>query len=273
MPLLHDLFPAVALGAVQGLTEFLPVSSSAHLILGHAVLGFNVDALSFDVSLHLGTLAAVVAVFWRDLWRYLRAFLRSLRRPDRTDVDQRMAWYLLLGSVPAGVVGFLLEGAAESTFRNPLLLAVTLSVGGILFIAVERFAKQRRTFDGLRLRDAVVVGVAQSLAIVPGFSRSGMTIATGMALGFFRPDATRFAFLLSVPIIAGAGAARLVVFFKSHPAGAEFALFGIGAIVSGVFGFLAIKILLRFVRGHTLIPFAVYRFLLAAAIVAVLVLR
>lgn len=270
---MNDLLATIVLGVIQGFTEFLPVSSSAHLILGHAVLGFDVNALSFDVSLHLGTLAAVVAVFWRDLWRYFQAFFGSLRRWNWSNSDQRMAWYLLIGSIPAGVVGLLLEKAAESSFRNPALLAATLAIGGILFVAVERFARQRRTFDSLRFRDAVAIGVAQSLAIVPGFSRSGMTISAGMALGLLRPDSTRFAFLLSVPIIAGAGAARLIDFFRSNPTGSELSAFGIGAVISAVSGFLAIKILLRFVRGHTLIPFAVYRFLLAGTIVAALALR
>lgn len=266
------LFAAI-LGIVQGLTEFLPVSSSAHLILAHDALRFDLaDDLSFDVSLHTGTLLALLAAFWRPLWRYLRAFLRSLRRPAfASDVDQRVAWFLLVGSVPAAVVGLLLEDAAETVLRKPGLIAVTLAIGGVLFLLVERFRRREGAIERLSFLRLLVVGLGQSLAIIPGISRSGVTIIAGMSQGLSRSEATKLSFLLAAPIIAGAGLKRLGTFVGAGFGSNELIVFAVGTFAATIVGYAAIRFLLRYVQGHTLAAFAYYRFVLAAVVFAAII--
>ena len=270
------LLEAVLLGIVQGLTEFLPVSSSGHLLLGQYFLGLNKDrfGLPFDVALHLGTLVAVVAFFWRDLLRMARAFARSLVPGGRnlTDPDQRLAYLILASTIPAAVIGFFLEDLFETAVRNPWVVVFNLVLVGILFIVGEAVARRSRRAEKLGFWEAIGIGLAQAAALVPGVSRSGATITLGLFLGLRREEAARFSFLMSVPIIAGAGSLQLAEVASEGMDASGVLMFGAGFVSSAVVGYLAIKFFLRFVAHHSLRAFAYYRFGLAAVVVGVLLL-
>ena len=263
------------LGVVQGLTEFLPVSSSGHLLLGQYFLGLDQDrfGLPFDVALHLGTLLAVVAYFWRDLLRMARAFLRSLVPGGRNlsgDPDQRLAYLIIASTVPAALIGFLLEGFFENAVRSPWVVVFNLVLVGVLFIVAEAAGSQSRSAEKLGFLGAIGIGVAQAAALVPGVSRSGATITLGLFLGLRREEAAKFSFLMSVPIIAGAGSLQLAEAISAGMGGRDALLFAAGFVSSAVVGYLAIRFFLRFVAHHSLRAFAYYRFALAAVVVALL---
>ena len=255
---------AVTLGIVQGLGEFLPISSSAHLILTPWFLGWPDPGLTFDVALHVGTLIAVVAYFWRDLLRLVIA------APHPRTPDGRLFWLLMLGAIPGGIAGVLLDDLAEQVLRNPQIIAVTLSVMGLALLAADRLGTTDRDLHDIGLVDALVIGVAQAIAIVPGVSRSGITIAVARARGIERAAAARFSFLLGTPLIAGAAAFKL-----RHLVGAPGAFSGpflAGILTAGVVGALSIAFLLRYLQRAGLGVFVVYRLLLAALIVATIAL-
>lgn len=259
---------AVLLGVVQGLTEFLPVSSSAHLILGRAFFGWHAGKLGlpFDVACHVGTLLAVVAYFHAELLEMARALPRALRAD--ADPVARMIRLLLLGTLPILPAGLLYTDAVEEALRTPQIAACMLVAGGVLMIAAERAGAReparRRDERALGAAGAIGIGLAQAAALVPGVSRSGATISVGLFLGLRRDAAARFAFLLSVPaILAGAGQESLKV-ARMPLARDAVALLAIGLIVSGVVGYLAIRYFLRYLAGHRLDVFAYYRFALAA---------
>jgi undecaprenyl-diphosphatase len=254
---------AIIIGIVQGLTEFLPISSSAHLILLPPLLGWD-DALLnsafFDVMLHLGTLVALLVYFWRELWRLLAAWLTSIRdHRIGADAERRLAWLLLVSVVPGAALGALGESFFDTFFRERLLVVCGLLVVGaaILFIA-ERAARHTRALVDLRLRDAIIIGIAQALALFPGISRSGITISAGLFLGLERPAAARFAFLMATPIIFGAG-----VWKSRELVGGAIAfdplVLGAGMVASAVAGLVAIWALLAFLRRYSTDAFALYR--------------
>ncbi len=266
-----SVWQAIVLGLVQGLAEFLPVSSSAHLALAPWLFGWPAPGLAFDVALHLGTLTAVLWFFrheWVSLWK---AWWRIVRAGGRVhDVDERRVRLLIVGTLPAAIAGVLLDDYAETVFRAPVITASMLIAAGLVLWAVDRWASSSRTLAGLGLRDAILVGLAQVAALVPGVSRSGATITAGRALGMDRGSAAVFSFLLSMPITA---AAALV---KTPQALAELSspvplLAGIAAAAAS--GWLAIAVLLRFVRTHGYGPFAVYRVLLGLGILWLLSVR
>jgi undecaprenyl-diphosphatase len=261
-----DILRAILLGVIQALTEFLPISSSAHLILVRDWIGLDsVDGLTFDVALHVGTVVALIAYFRRDLLLLSRGFFSSFRRLDlRGNVHQRLAWYIVLATVPAGVVGVLFDDFIERVLRNPQVIVFTLVAGGLLFLVVERIRRPSGGVDNVTLLTAMVIGVAQSLALVPGISRSGITIVTGMMLNIRRSEAARFSFLLSTPIMVAAGAKEAVDLGGRGLAGPEIAVLVAGALASAVVGWFVIKYLLKFLQGHRLDVFAYYRFILAA---------
>jgi undecaprenyl-diphosphatase len=271
-----ELLQAMILGVVQGLTEFLPVSSSGHLVLGQYFLGLDQErfGLPFDVALHLGTLVAVVAVFWRDLLRMAGAFVRSLLPGGRdlADPDQRLAYLILASTVPAALIGFFLEDFIESAVRSPWVVVFNLVLVGVLFIVGEAVGGKRRRADKLRFREAIGIGVAQAASLVPGVSRSGATITLGLFLGLRREEAARFSFLMSVPIIAGAGSLQLAEVVSRGMDGSQAVTFAAGFASSAVVGYLAIRFFLRFVVYHSLRAFAYYRFGLAAVVVVLLLL-
>jgi undecaprenyl-diphosphatase len=270
-----EFLEAIFLGVVQGLTEFLPVSSSGHLLLAQYFLGLNQDrfGLPFDVALHLGTLVAVVSFFWRDLIGMAIAFVRSLspRGRNLADPNQRLAYLILASTIPAAVIGFFLEGFFETTVRSPWVVVFTLVAVGILFIVGEAVGSRSRHADKLRFPEAVGIGLAQAAALVPGVSRSGATITIGLFLGLRREEAARFSFLMSVPVIAGAGALQLAEVASEGLDARSAVMFGAGFASSAVVGYMAIRFFLRFIVHHSLRVFAYYRFALAL-LVAVLLL-
>jgi undecaprenyl-diphosphatase len=270
-----ELLEAILLGVVQGLTEFLPVSSSGHLLLGQYFLGVDQDrfGLPFDVALHLGTLLAVIAFFWRDLLRMGRAFVRSLSRGrNLTDPDERLAYLILASTVPAALIGFFLEGFFETAVRSPWVVVFNLVLVGVLFIVAEAVGSRSRRADKLRFAEAAGIGLAQAAALVPGVSRSGATITLGLFLGLRREEAARFSFLMTVPIIAGAGSLQLAEVVSEGMGPSEAVMFGAGFVSSAVVGYLAIKFFLSFVAHHSLRAFAYYRFALAAVVAVLLLL-
>jgi undecaprenyl-diphosphatase len=272
---LLEFLEAILLGVVQGLTEFLPVSSSGHLLLGQYFLGLDQDrfGLPFDVALHLGTLVAVVAFFWRDLLRMAGAFARSLMPGGRNlaDPDQRLAYLILASTIPAALIGFSLEGFFEEAVRSPWVVVFNLVAVGILFIVAEAVGTRTRRADKLRFAEAVGIGLAQAAALVPGVSRSGATITLGLFLGLRREEAARFSFLMSVPIIAGAGSLQLAEVLSRGMDSSQALMFAAGFFSSAAVGYLAIRFFLRFVVHHSLRAFAYYRFGLAAVVATLLI--
>lgn len=265
-----QLLQAVVLGAVQGLTEFLPISSSGHLILLEKLFGWAEQGLSFDVAVHIGTLLALLVYFRREWIAVIRGFFTSFKaRPRAWDLDQRLAWMIVLASIPAAAVGALLGDTVEENLRAPALIALMLIVGGLIMLAAELLGRKERGFESLHATDAGVVGLAQVLALAPGVSRSGITISGGMLAGLDREAAARFSFMLSAPIIAGAGLWQGAKLAREGFADVGPGVFAVGFVTSAVVGFFTVKYLLVYFRRHTLAPFIVYRFALAAVVLLV----
>jgi len=260
---MFSVFQAIVLGAIQGLTEFLPVSSSAHLILVPWLLRWQDPGLAFDVALHLGTLLALLVYYWRD-WLDMGLSLAIGNRLPR-----RLLYLLIVASVPGAIIGVLLEKQAESIFRSPPLIAATMTTLGLFLLIADWYGSKKRNIDDLTVLDALLIGLSQGLAIIPGVSRSGATITTARILGIDRADAANFSFLMATPIIAGAGMLEAHKLFHTGLA----AQLGWGFAAATVFGLLAIAGLLRFLRAHSYRPFAIYRIVLAAIVIAVVVAR
>jgi undecaprenyl-diphosphatase len=269
-----ELIEAALLGVVQGLTEFLPVSSSGHLLLAQHFLGVDQDrfGLPFDAAIQSGTLLAVVSFFWKDFLGMARALWRSTSSFDVADPDQRMAYLILVATVPAGVVGFLLEDFFATAVRSPWVVVFNLVVVGALFIVAEAVGRKSERADKLGFMAAIGIGLAQATALVPGVSRSGATITMGLFLGLRREEAARFSFLMSVPIISVAAGFSLAKAAAGGMDAREVLLFAVGIVTSAVVGYLAIKFLLNFLVGHSLRVFAYYRFGLAAVVAVALLL-
>ncbi len=266
-----SVLQAIALGIVQGLSEFLPISSSAHLILVPWLFGWQDPGLAFDVALHWGTLLAVLVVFWRDWIRLIRAGAASiLDRRIGDDSDRRLFWALVVSSIPAAVVGKLFHESVEETVRSPLIIAGTMSVMAIVLWLADRHGAKSRPEGDMRIPEALGIGVAQAFALVPGVSRSGSTISVGLFLGFTREQIARFSFLMSTPIIFGAGVLKFPQMLREVHAGTgqvgPAALLG-GLIASAVVGVLVIRWLLAWLRMRTYNVFVVYRLLVAVLIV------
>ncbi len=262
---------ALVLGILQGLGEFLPISSSGHLIVVPWLLGWGDSGLAFDVALHLGTLVAVAFAFWRDWLRLFQGALRGLLagRP-LADPDARLLLYVALASVPGAVAGLLLDKWAETVFRSPGLVALMMALMGALLWAADRRAGSRPGGESVSFRDAMLIGFAQALAIVPGTSRSGATISAALFLGHKREAAARFSFLLALPITAGAALVKVPALLRS---GADMGPVMLGMVAAAISGLLAIRLLLGYVRTRTYLPFALYRFAFAALVWGVLLLR
>ncbi len=252
-----DIIQSVILGIVQGVGEFLPISSSAHLIAVPWLLGWQAHSLAFDVALHAGTLVAVLAYFWKD-WLGI--------------IKGRLLWYIIVASVPGAVIGKLLEEKAETVFRSPLLIACAMSAFAVVFYFIDMSSRKTRTLKSLNFLDSVLIGISQALAIIPGVSRSGVTMATGIGLKFDREAAARFSFLLSAPIILGATVLKFKDIGTLASGQNGLSLF-IGFIVSAVTGFISIGFLLRYLRKHSFTAFVVYRIIFSMVIFLVLFLR
>lgn len=267
------LIEAIILGIIQGLTEFLPISSSGHLILVQWATGWTgelMNNLTFDVALHAGTLVAVLWYFWRDWLRLGEASINALRgkAPAR---DARLVWYIMLATIPAAIIGIRYEHVVETAFRNPLLIAAALVAGSLIIWLADRYSSQERRLDSMTLGHSFFVGMAQAIALIPGISRSGITISAGLATGYRREDAARFSFLLSTPVIAGAAVYKFRhISLHSGVAAIGFVL---GTLSSAIAGYFAIRFLIRYLERHSMNVFVWYRLILAAAVVALWLVR
>lgn len=250
---------AILLGILQGATEFLPVSSSGHLVLVPHIFGWPDPGLALDTVLHLGTILAVVIYFWKDLWRIVRAVLGSLQKRSLAGPDARLGWYLALATLPGALGGLLLEDYFESLFGAPKAVAGFLLVTAALLL-VSEYARQKKehTLTEMAWSHALLIGVAQMLAIAPGLSRSGATMAAGMLLGYRREESARFSFLLSVPIILGSGGYQLLKLATGEAGGTPLLFSLVGLVPAALTGFVAISGLLYLVRRQSLWPFAAY---------------
>ncbi len=268
---MDTLLQAIVIGIVQGITEFLPISSSAHLIVIPRLFGWNdpfLNSAEFDVTLHLGTLAALLIYFWRDLVRLTRALLQSLvERRIGADPDRRLAWLLAITVVPASLLGVALEDFFDRFFREELVVVgVLVLVGAVLLLLAERWGRRTRTLDSLRPAEALAVGVAQALALFPGISRSGITIAAGLFLGLEREAAARFSFLMGTPIIAGAGLWKLRSLLAGGAGSFDPSVMLAGVVAAAVAGLLAIGFLLAYLRRRSTGLFIGYRVIFAAVV-------
>lgn len=268
-----DPLQALVLGIVQGLTEFLPISSSAHLILVPWLLGWQDPGLTFDIALHAGTLIAVVAYFWRDWLGLLGGFVSSIRRRAITgDPQSELFWLLVVASIPGAIVGAVAEKAVESWLRAPAIVATLMISLAVVLLVAEAVAKRTRQLKDVNLHDALVIGVSQALAVCPGISRSGITITAGLFRGLTRQTAARFSFLMSTPIIAGAVLLSTVKVAKSGVPADERLPFVVGFLAAAIVGFLAIKFLIGYLQSHSLRVFAYYRFVVGFGVLAIILL-
>lgn len=264
-------FEAIILGVVQGLTEFLPVSSTGHLILAHEVLGITSEnALAFDALLHLATATAVVIYFQKDLRSIANTVMRKLGRLPVNNRDIILLWAIGAATVPAVILGILLEDLMGTVFRDPRLVAGVLVLGSVLFMYAEWIYENTYPQNEMSVAKGFKIGLFQSLALIPGMSRSGSSIAGGMLLGLTRHEAARFSFLLAIPIIMGAGFKKLLELMGSNEV-VPWGSVAVGALAAFVTGILAIHIMLSFVRNHSLWPFIWYRIILAGFVVFVYV--
>lgn len=259
-----NIIEAVTLALIQGLTEFLPISSSGHLILGPEFLGWDDQGLGFDISVHLGTLAAVIAYFRRELIAMTRDLFVS------GSPAGRLARRLIIASLPLGVAGIVSADLVASILRTPIVIAIASAGFGLLLWATDRWMRGQRDERDLRIKDALIIGVGQSLALIPGTSRSGITMTMALALGLTREAASRFSFLMAVPAI-GMAASWQIVKFARAPEAVHPGLIATGVLVSMLIAFVAIALFLRLIESIGMWVFAVYRVVLAGIIVYVLV--
>jgi undecaprenyl-diphosphatase len=255
-----DLFHAAILGALQGFTEVLPISSSAHLILVPWLLKWPESGLTFDVALHLGTFLALSLYFWRDIIEMIVSFFDAIAARSLNTPARRLPFLIIATTVPAAVVGKLFEEQIEAIFRsNPLLISLILILFGLLLGAVDLFGRKRLILDEIKPAGALIIGLMQCLALIPGVSRSGITITAALMLGFTRESAARFSFLISLPIVAGAALLKTVhIFTHGIPAGEGLPML-VGITFSAVTGYISVAFLLRFVQKKSLSPFVWYR--------------
>ncbi|MBX7161815.1 MAG: undecaprenyl-diphosphatase UppP [Acidimicrobiia bacterium] len=267
------------LGVIQGITEFLPISSSAHLALvpwmfGWAALEANPEIQkSFDAALHVGTFLAVTIYFRSTVWQLCRGFVRTLRNRAAETLEDRMVWYVIIASVPAAIIGFVGEQVIAEKLTQPWIMAITLTLFGLVMLVVDRYARLTRDLAAMRSGDAIFVGLAQAIALIPGTSRSGVTLTAGMLRGFTREEAIRFSFLMSIPITGGAAFYSLLKLVSSGAAGTTigYAQLAVGLVTSFVVGYAAVAWLLQYLRSGTLVPFVVYRVALSLLIVVLIV--
>mgnify|MGYP005852696483 CR=1 FL=1 len=264
-----SIVQALVLGIVQGATEFIPISSSGHLVLVPWFLGWPEPGLAFDTVVHWGTLVAVLAVFWRDLVALARAWARSLVERQLNPTEAKLAWLIIAGTLPAALTGFVWEGFFEGLFGSPGRVAALLLVTGAILTVSERLGKRQRSLGDLSWLDSLLIGLAQGLAIAPGISRSGATIATGLLRGVKREAAARYSFLLATPIIFGAGLLPLADFFRAEAVGAQFPSLVVGFLAAAISGYVCIKFLLAYLQQGRLYVFATYCWL--AGIVSLII--
>lgn len=255
---------ALILGIVQGITEFLPISSSGHLVLAESVLGLDVEALkSFDVAVHIGTLAAIIIYFWKDFVGLIMGFLSWIgfgRKSDKHKEYQKLIGYIVLATIPAVIIGLFFGDAIDYLFRNPMYVGLFMIIIAEVFIIAEGVLKKYKKETKIKLGHALIIGLAQAAALIPGVSRSGSTIAAGIFQGVSREKAARFSFLLAMPAIFGAGLLTLVKEMRSDGFSVEAMPMIVGFIASVAAGFGAVYFLMKFLKNHTLKVFSVYLF-------------
>lgn len=258
---------AIAFGAVQGVTEFLPISSTAHLILLPAFMGWEDPGLTFDVALHIGTILAILIYFATDLGRLAKAFVQSLFRRDPQDPYQRLSWMIVLGTVPAGVAGLLGEKWVESTLRSPYVIGCTLMLVAVAILAADRHAKEGKAWKELTFKDAILIGCGQACALIPGVSRSGSTMLVGLMRGLERSAAARVSFLLGTPITMASAVFKLKdLRHVTLTADAKQAMI-VGIVSSGLIGYACIRFLLDYLARKPLKVFMLYRIALGALVI------
>jgi undecaprenyl-diphosphatase len=252
------IIQALLLGLLQGATEFLPISSSGHLVLVPWLLGWSHPSLTFDTTVHLGTLLAVVLYFWGDIVQIIRGVFKTLSDRSLQDFHGRLGWLIALGTIPAVVLGVLFEDFFEQLFGTPLLVSCFLLITGLILLLSERISKRVRTLESLTWKDSLLIGLAQGAAIAPGISRSGATIAAGLAVGVQREAAARFSFLLALPIILGAGMLKLNEAIEIGLSNADFINLLVGFVMAAISGYACIHFLLSYLRRRSLYLFAAY---------------
>lgn len=265
-----DLLKAVVLGLIQGLTEFLPISSSAHLRIFPELFGWGDPGAAFTAVIQIGTELAVLIYFRKDIWRIASTWVKSLFKPEyRGHFDARMGWFIIIGSLPIVLLGVALKDIIEKDFRNLWIIATMLVLMGLVLGLADRIGRNEKEIKQLTLRDAILMGLAQAVALIPGVSRSGATLSMGRALGYQREAATRYAFLLAIPAVVGAGLFEL----KEIPHGHNDFGWGptlLATVISFVVGYAAIAWLLRYVSNHSYTPFVLYRVALGIGVMALL---
>lgn len=261
-----DYINAIIFGLIQGITEFLPISSSGHLVILHQFIDLPLqNKLAFDVVLHLATLLAIVWFFRKDIWMLLVSWLKSFS--GQRDEFSKISWLIILATIPAGLAGLFLEDIIESVLRSPAVVVVMLIVVGILFIVLEKISRKTDELKNLNWRKVLIIGLAQAIALIPGTSRSGITIIAGLGAGLKREAAVRFSFLMSVPIIFGASIKKIPSVFSANLAGNELIILLIAFFAAYASGIIVIKYFLRFAKHHSLNIFAIYRFILAGVLI------
>ncbi len=257
---------AVALALIQGLTEFLPISSSAHLILPSQLLGWEDQGLAFDVAVHVGTLLAIVCYFRRDVADLLKAWCTSITKRQHSE-DSKLAWLIIVATVPAGLAGVVLNDLIETHLRSVAVIASTTIVFGLVLWWADQRGSRRHALQQLDLRGALFIGLAQALALVPGTSRSGITMTAALLMGFTREASARFSFLLSIPLIAAAGGLKTLELLEQG-SDSEWGLVALGTVVAFVSAYLCITAFLQFLERIGFTPFVIYRLLLGAILIA-----
>jgi undecaprenyl-diphosphatase len=260
-----ELLQIIILAAVQGLTEFLPISSSAHLILAPLVTGYADQGLAFDVSLHVGTLTAVVLYFRQEVIAISSDFFRSWVNPAARSRESRLGWMIVLATIPVGLFGLLMEHLVETDLRAPLVIAITTIGFGVLLLAADKLGKRERDEYSINWRDALIVGLFQAVAIIPGTSRSGSTMTAGLFLGLTRKAASRFSFLISIPTIILSGGLLTLELVKSGMP-VDWTSLALGAGLAFITAYLCIHFFLQFIERIGMMPFFIYRMLLGGAI-------
>lgn len=260
-----NYFNAIFFGFVQGVTEFLPVSSSGHLILLHKFISLPIEnEIAFDVALHFATFLAIFFYFYKDIWRIILAWLKSFKNGG-TD-DSLLAWYIFIATLPAAIIGLFFDDYIENTLRSPLVVVFMLFIVGFLFIIAEKICKKTLEINSVNWKKALTIGFAQAIALVPGTSRSGITIIAGLFAGLKREAALRFSFLISLPIIFGASIKEIPGLFSQSLGSQELIIVAIAFVSTFIFGMFTISFFLRYVKNNSLTVFAWYRFALAALI-------
>ncbi len=269
-----DLFQALILGIVQGLTEYIPVSSSGHLVLVPWLFGWPDAPFTFEVLVQWGTLVGVFIYFWRDIWDIAQGVLQGLlKRQPLATLEAKMGWLVVLATIPAVVAGLLFKDFFESFFDKPIYVGILIGLASLILIAAERYGSRRRELESIGWLDALVIGLWQVITLVPGVSRSGATITGGMLRGFDRAAAARFSFLMSIPALGGAGVVALKDLLESGHLTSQLPALAVGFIAAAVSGYLCIRWLLGYLKGHSLYSFAIYRVVLSLIVIVVALIR